>query len=295
MTTFARFRSVIANYQPSDFRENSASKPDLFIPEASDTKVRTYYAPFDYRNPDAKVVLVGITPGREQMNNALRAACMALHACKQEADVLASAKHAASFSGGMRETLVKLLDRYGFQQRLGLKSARTLWAEDNHLVHFTSSLRNPVFRLEGTAEKNYTGGNPTLSTYHGFRDTLRQLRDELRAIDNALIIPLGDKVAQAIQVLVTEGALPLIRVLNANGRVAEFPHPSGANGESHALALLEDLPEMECYAHSKLAKYREDQAKNGKELTDEQERRYLSVRCSYWERARHSRAALQAL
>ena len=295
MTTFARFRRVIANYQASDFREDAASKPDLLIPEASDTKVRTYYAPFDYRNSDAKIVLVGITPGREQMNNALRAACTALHAGMPDADALASAKHAASFSGGMRETLVKLLDRYSFQHRLGLKSARSLWATDNRLAHFTSSLRNPVFRLEGTIEKNYTGGNPPLSAYHGFKDTLRQLRDELQAIENALIIPLGDKVAQAVQVLVDEKALPLTRVLNTNGRVAEFPHPSGANGESHALALLEELPEMDVYAYSKLTKFREEQAKDGKALTDEEERRYLSVRRSYWKRAQHSRAALHAL
>lgn len=30
-----------------------------------------YYAPFEYVNPAARVVIVGITPGRTQMRNAL--------------------------------------------------------------------------------------------------------------------------------------------------------------------------------------------------------------------------------
>jgi hypothetical protein len=291
--SFFNFRGVIAHYQPNDFREGAPSKPDLLIPQASDQKTRTYYAPFDHVNAEARIALVGITPGREQMNNALRAACSAIHAGNSDSEALVSAKQAASFSGSMRETLIKLLDRYDFQHRLGIKTTRSVWSDDNHLVHFTSSLRNPVFRLEGGIEKNYTGGNPTLSTYQGFKDALRQLSDELLSLQHALIIPLGDKVAQVIQSLVSAGTLPLTRVLNAEGRVAEFPHPSGANGESHALAFLDELPSIDDYAYSKLQKYREEQAKESKIVSREQERRYLSVRHSYWERARHTRAALK--
>jgi energy-coupling factor transporter ATP-binding protein EcfA2 len=77
--------------------------------------------------------------------------------------------------------------------------------------------------------------------------------------------------------------------------LAEFPHPSGANGESHALALQEELLSIDEYAEMKLNKYLEVQAKEGKTLSEDQERRYLSVRKSYWDRARHSRLALEVL
>ena len=33
-----------------------------------------FYAPFDYLNRDAKIVIIGITPGLQQMTNAIRAA-----------------------------------------------------------------------------------------------------------------------------------------------------------------------------------------------------------------------------
>lgn len=44
----------------------------------SDGAVKIYYAPFEYINPEARIVLVGITPGPTQMVNANNEARQAL-------------------------------------------------------------------------------------------------------------------------------------------------------------------------------------------------------------------------
>lgn len=295
MTTFAHFKSALQQLAHQSIAPDSASCSGLLIPERSDARVRTYYAPFDHVNTQAKLVLVGITPGREQMNNALKAAASAMDQGLSDVAVIARAKQAASFSGPMREKLIAMLDHYGFQKRLGLGSCRELWGTANQLVHFTSALRNPVFCLKDGQEENYTGGSPTLSAYAGFKPALAELRSELMSIPDALILPLGDKVATVLQSLVLAGDLPVERVLNLRGTVVEFPHPSGANGESHALALMSRLPTTESYASDKLAAYRDKVQAKGKRLTSSDERNYLNKRSSYWNRAQSTRLAIESL
>jgi hypothetical protein len=46
-----------------------------------DGPVSVYYAPFDYINRDAKIVIAGITPGKTQMLNALREVRKQLRYC----------------------------------------------------------------------------------------------------------------------------------------------------------------------------------------------------------------------
>lgn len=295
MTTFDRYSSAIARYTAADFAEESASKTDLLISTSADKKVRTYYAPFDHINRNAKLVIVGITPGRTQMNNALAAACRALQSGKSTGEALAMAKSYGSFSGKMQATLVKLLDFYGFHTRFGLHSSLEFWKGANHLVHFTSALRNPVFCFDGTKEDNYTGSNPALPTYQGFKSALTQLRDELMSIENGLVLPLGEKVKTVIQQMVTNGDLPLHRVLSHAGKVAEFPHPSGTNKETQKLALYTEMPGKDDYAVMMLQDYRAKRAKEGKTVPADAQRRYINTRHSYWSRMFHSRAALQAL
>lgn len=64
-----------------------------------DGKLSIYYAPFDYTNTQAKVVIVGITPGKTQMVNALNEAHRQLNRGASMEDALRAAKRTASFSG----------------------------------------------------------------------------------------------------------------------------------------------------------------------------------------------------
>jgi hypothetical protein len=292
-SSFVTYKTFLGNCNDDDFHDDAPSKPGLLIPSATDAQLRTYYAAFDYVNPDAQLVIVGITPGRTQMNKANRAAALAIQSGLPEQDVLLSAKKAASFGGEMKVRLTALLDHSNINQHLGILSCRTLWEQHNHLVHFTSVLRNPVFSMNGTEENNYTGSYPTLATYKGFATQRADLRNELLSINKkALILPLGAKVAHAIQSLVKSGAIPLSRVLNADGKVAEFAHPSGQNAETVNLSLTATPMASVEYSHWMLGMYLAKKQERRESVSSADKAVYLKKRLGYWNRDQHTRKAL---
>lgn len=93
----------------------------------------------------ARVVIVGITPGRQQMRNALLEAHRILKSGASDDAAIEGAKVFASFSGPMRSNLVALLDHIGLNRLIGVTTTASLWDADAHQVHFTSALRYPVF------------------------------------------------------------------------------------------------------------------------------------------------------
>jgi hypothetical protein len=68
------FAKEIRNLSPTGPTERELQN---FLLEDSG-KVRVYYAPFDWINAEARVIVVGITPGKDSMLNAFRAAASAL-------------------------------------------------------------------------------------------------------------------------------------------------------------------------------------------------------------------------
>jgi len=192
-----------------------------------DGKLSIYYAPFDYTNTQAKVVIVGITPGKTQMVNALNEAHRQLNRGASMEDALRAAKRTASFSGAMRPNLIGLLDRIGLHRRLGIATCAALFESANHLVQTTSVLRFPVF-VDG---ENYSGNPNMLKQPLLRRYLLEHFGQEARTLSDALFVPLGDKVAQALEFLACEGVIDSRRVLGG------LPHPSGANAERIAYFL----------------------------------------------------------
>lgn len=166
-------------------------------------------------------MIVGQTPGRQQMRNALLEAHRQLAAGKGIGEARAAAKVFASFSGPMRSNLVSMLDEIGVPGTIGLSTTASLWTRDQHLVHFTSALRYPVF-IDGA---NYSGSPDILTT----EPLLHQLRTyfaaEMQQLRGALFVPLGPKVTAAIERVAGELGIDRTQVLSG------LPHPSGANGE----------------------------------------------------------------
>jgi hypothetical protein len=185
------------------------------------------YAPFDHLNRNARVVIVGITPGRHQMREALREARRLLRAGAPLADAEAGAKVHASFSGPMRANLVAMLDRIGLAAHLGLGSAAELWGAAAGLVHFTSALRYPVFRNG----ENYSGAPDPLRVPLLRDQLMRWFGGELTALPDTVIVPLGPKVARAVEAAAAEVGFDRCRILSG------IPHPSGENAERIALFL----------------------------------------------------------
>lgn len=193
---------------------------------AGDHKHEIYYAPFDHVTTTARVVLVGITPGRVQAIAALDTARRALRAGRSHHDAMAIAKTTASFAGPMRRNLIDLLDHVGVAERLGLDSTVALWAGQENLVHFTSALRYPVFEHGKNFAGSGIGTSPLLAG-----EVDRWFAAECRLLPDALFIPLGPAALWACRRQVAADGLRPTQVLEG------LPHPSGANAERIAYFL----------------------------------------------------------
>ena len=104
---FSDFRDSFAALPPGRVSLDDARVPQFCIYE--DTRIIAYYAPFDYLNMRARVVLVGVTPGPTQMLESYAIARDALRAGRADQDVLRQVKAHASFKG-MRKDLGLVLD-----------------------------------------------------------------------------------------------------------------------------------------------------------------------------------------
>ena len=117
---FSEFRHALRDMSEADLLAEIALPQKLLI--ASDhTGARTLdvaYAPFDHVNLNADIVIVGLTPGRQQMRNALLEARRCLKAGFSDEAAKSAAKVFASFSGPMRTNLIAMLDSVGVNQAL---------------------------------------------------------------------------------------------------------------------------------------------------------------------------------
>lgn len=222
---FSQLSDCIRKFGPNQSPDGSLPN-DLKL--SSDGPITTVYAPFDHIPSDARLVVVGITPGKAQAENALRAAGVALRTGKSDQEASRIAKLTASFSGTQtRNNLVAMLDAIGLASALGISSCEELFDPARELIHFTSALRYPVF-VNG---KNYNGSPHILRTPLLRRMIETYLTEEVAALPRALWLPLGPKPAIALQHLVDLGVLDPSRLLDG------MPHPSGLNGERVAAFL----------------------------------------------------------
>lgn len=177
------------------------------------------YAPFDHVNPGASVVIVGITPGRQQMEAAILEARRAMAEGLDEGHALARAKVHASFAGAMRANLVKLMDAVGLNGALGVGTAASLWNEDSLLAHFTSCLRYPTF-VDG---ENYSRSPDLGRTPFLYGMARKWLAEELPLFPDAVFVPMGDMVSEALARIGREIGIPEGRILTG------MPHAASSN------------------------------------------------------------------
>lgn len=201
---------------------------DLLIEKAGELSV--YYAPFDYINAEAQIVICGITPGFQQAILALEEASKQLNQGATPEAAKLAAKNTASFGGPMRSNLIRLLDYIGIPKKLNIGSCSELFGSQSNLVHYTSALRYPVFK----SLKNYSG-TPSMVRNPLLRKQLEQyLFPELALFSSStLLVPLGPKVEEALDFAAKQGFIDQDQVLGG------LPHPSGANAERIAYFLGE--------------------------------------------------------
>lgn len=210
-------------------RQFAPALTDPRAPEGLDSRLlidshgdlAAYYAPFEYLNLRARIVLVGITPGPIQMVNAHRTVRHALLSGKSFEEAVRQAKEAAAFSGtALRNNLVSQLNHWGVHTWLGLADSSELFGSARELVQTTSLLRYPVFKGGEKYE-----GNPSMTRNKWLRNQLMaHFVKEVQQLPDAVFLSLGPKVQEVMNTLVTEG------VLTANRVITGMLHPSGENG-----------------------------------------------------------------
>ena len=190
--------------------------PRLLMDASGDVKI--YYAPFEYINPSARIVLVGITPGPTQMVNANNEARRALHAGKSSMEAIQAAKSVGAFSGEpLRGNLINQLNHWGFHKWLGLTDSADLFSTSRHLVQTTSLLRYPVF----VKDDDYRG-SPDMTKHPLLRKyLLENFAAEVEELKDAVFVGLGPQVQKVLDRLIQE------RVLNPDRVIGGMLHPSG--------------------------------------------------------------------
>lgn len=201
------------------------TKEELLIPNfliEQEGSIEIYYAPHnEYLNPKAKIFIVGITPGFEQMSTAISEARICLEENLPLEEIQYRCKKAGRFSGSLRQSLIRFLNDLNLNEKLGTTDASELFEEYDQLLHTISLIPYSVF-VKG---KNYTGHTPQLLKSSLLMSYVKEnFIDDLNQLNPVLIIPLGKSVEEVLVYLAQEGLLNESQILKG------FPHPSGANG-----------------------------------------------------------------
>ena len=179
-----------------------------------DKNIEIYFAPFDYINSKAKIVIVGITPGLQQM--------LQSYEVINQGKSLKEVKDLSSFKGSMRTGLIKYLDELKINDILKIKSCESLFNKNSKYLHTTSLVKYPVF----DKGKNYSGAN-ILKKKILLDFIEKNFLEELKTLKKSIIIPLGNTVSSTIEILNNKYNLKLRCFLKG------FPHPSGANARKN--------------------------------------------------------------
>ncbi len=188
-------------------------------------KLEIYYAPHnEYFNPRAKVFIVGITPGFQQMSTAIAIARKELEKGNNIKEIQYACKVAGRFSGSLRKNLIEMLNGLELNRALDIDNCSELFSSKDELLHTISLVPYPVF----VNKENYTGHTPKLiKSEFLIKYVYENFMEEFKRLDNAneiLLIPLGKAVEEVLCKLKAEGIIGEDQILFG------FPHPSGANG-----------------------------------------------------------------
>lgn len=221
--TLHEYEEVIKQLPIKDkYEKNELLIDDLLIEKSGNIEI--YYAPHnDYLNSKAKIFIVGITPGFQQMSTAISTARKELELETNIEEIQYKCKVAGRFSGSLRKNIISMLDYIKLNEALSINSCTDLFEDKDYLLHTVSLVPHPVF----VKKQNYSGHTPKLLkseflmkyVYDNFIKELNNIEN----LKDILIIPLGRAVEEVLYKLSEEGIICEKQILKG------FPHPSGAN------------------------------------------------------------------
>ena len=207
--------------------KNKYSKEELLVKSLlvdKENNIEVYYAPHnEYINENAKIFIVGITPGFQQMNTAIVTARKALEEGNSIEEIQYKCKEAGRFSGVIRKNIISMLDEIELNKALDINSCSELFGKRDDIMHTVSLIPYSTF----INKENYSGHTPKLIkceflmkyVYNNFLNEYNRLKNK----EDILLIPLGRAVEEVLIKLEEEGYIEKNRILKG------FPHPSGAN------------------------------------------------------------------
>ena len=197
--------------------------PELLIKEEKD--ISLYYSTHnEYMNAKAKVFIIGITPGFNQMNKSLVAARMGLEEGIPLKEIPYICKREARFEGSLRKNIIGMLNELELHKKYGLEDSAELFGKRDDLLHTTSLIPYATF-VKG---KNYTGHQPPLLKNECLMEFVEvHFYPQIEVLQDALFIPLGKSVEEVLIKLIEAGQLKEEQCLLG------FPHPSGANAHRY--------------------------------------------------------------
>lgn len=207
--------------------KNKYTREDLLISDLlieTNNNIEIYYAPHnEYINSKAKIFIIGITPGFQQMSTAIATARKELIVTDNIEDIQYKCKVNARFSGSLRKNIVSMLNEIKLNETFKIDDCMDLFGESDYLLHTVSLIPYPTF----VKKENYSGHTPKLIknnfllkyVYENFIDEL----NKLDSCNDILLIPLGRAVEEVLIKLENENIIKRNQILKG------FPHPSGAN------------------------------------------------------------------
>ena len=201
------------------FSKQSLSDSEMFgtaTEISSWNRMAVYYAPFNHQPRPAKLILLGITPGKQQAEMAWRHAGQAYNQGSNLDESIAYAKSKARFGGNMRPNLIRMMNQIGIPEMMNIPDSSLIFEGDLDAVYSGSVIRFPALKNG----KNYTGSSPKLRREKTLIKMFREwTKSALLDMPKALIVPMGIRVQE---LLLDEGF--------EDRTLVGFPHPSGANG-----------------------------------------------------------------
>ena len=229
--SFQRFKKAILNWK-------DVNNYDAFLLNET-PKLREYYTPFDFVNENAKLCIVGITPGKTQLKKGLQEAKRLLLAkpYASDEDILKEVKPFGAFSGGLRTWLIRILNRIGIPEVLGLSDSSDLFNKQDMPVHFTSALNNCLFIRNGNTWKDY---NNSVFSFDGkdidLLDTSinNGLLKEVELLKKCIFLPIGVPCNEIFRLFVQE------KVIDENRVIFDCIHASGSQSSRIAFFCGQD-------------------------------------------------------
>jgi hypothetical protein len=227
---------------------NGAGNPAFELGREGKYSLR--YIPFEHVNKDAKLVIVGITPGNTQLELAYQTAQQMLRMGKAKSTTLIEIKKHGAFGGkNMRPNLTKMLNHFKIDRILDIYDINELWNSQAHLLHSTSVVPHAAYEVKKGEDAMFNGNFKHVMKCDLFRDCfLNCFVPSIQEMNpNALYIGLGVCPDDALRWCVEQNYIRAEQVLGS------ISHPSSNGGSSVPYFLrekrLEDLKSKDPIRH----------------------------------------------